>query len=154
MIDNLAPSLDMIVQRQNKDSVLSIPMRRCLRLYHRYEDDCPVVVPKPSFLLLEPLISDYPLAVPFTDRVCQSSNIVGGKGSSLALLSTLQHQLSVPSIRSFLPIMQWYLGGRTDSSGPRKQGPSVKRWMPAETCLKPHKWNSKDWISACTYGKG
>nr|CAD7445214.1 unnamed protein product [Timema bartmani] len=140
MIDNLAPSLDMIVQRQNKDSVLSIPMRRCLRLYHRYEDDCPVVVPKPSFLLLEPLISDYPLAVPFTDRVCQSSNIVGGKGSSLALLSTLQHQ--------------WYLGGRTDSSGPRKQGPSVKRWMPAETCLKPHKRNSKDWISACTYGKG
>ncbi|CAG2058331.1 unnamed protein product [Timema podura] len=96
MIDNLAPSLDMIVHRQNKDSVLSIPMRRCLRLYHRYEDDCPVAVPKPASLLLEPLITDYPLAVSFTDRECQSSDIVGGKGSSLALLSTLQHQVLVP----------------------------------------------------------
>nr|CAD7202238.1 unnamed protein product [Timema douglasi] len=58
----------------------------------RYEDDCPVAVPKPSSLLLEPLIRDHPLVVRFTDRECQSSNIVGGKGSSLALLSTLRDQ--------------------------------------------------------------
>nr|CAD7415178.1 unnamed protein product [Timema poppensis] len=60
----------------------------------RYEDDCPVAVPKPSSLLLEPLIRDHPLVVRFTDRECQSSNIVGGKGSSLALLSTLRDQVS------------------------------------------------------------
>nr|CAD7267393.1 unnamed protein product [Timema shepardi] len=72
--------------------------------WYRYEDDCPVTVPKPSSLLLEPLISDHPLVVRLFQNVncfflltreCQSSDIVGGKGSSLALLSTLRDQHSV-----------------------------------------------------------
>ncbi|XP_049815699.1 uncharacterized phosphotransferase YvkC-like isoform X3 [Schistocerca nitens] len=66
--------------------------------WYRYDGDCPDFPVSLSDHLLEPEVEGSHMVVTFSDRECQSSTIVGGKGASLALLSSAAcSQFQVPS---------------------------------------------------------
>ncbi|XP_049832053.1 putative phosphoenolpyruvate synthase [Schistocerca gregaria] len=66
--------------------------------WYRYDGDCPDFPVSLSDHLLEPEVEGSHMVVTFSDRECQSSAIVGGKGASLALLSSAAcSQFQVPS---------------------------------------------------------
>ncbi|XP_014666023.1 PREDICTED: uncharacterized phosphotransferase YvkC-like [Priapulus caudatus] len=65
---------------------------------YRYEGSCPVPIQNSTPLPREPEIENKDtLALMFSDLRCTSSQLVGGKGAQLALLSQLPSKFQVPS---------------------------------------------------------
>ncbi|XP_064640446.1 rifampicin phosphotransferase-like [Lineus longissimus] len=73
----------------------------CLaELHYRHDGSCPVFLEPNYSLLEEPQLTETDkdkLVVAFKDKACQSSELVGGKGSSLAMLTSLGDEVKVPT---------------------------------------------------------
>ncbi|XP_014666024.1 PREDICTED: putative phosphoenolpyruvate synthase [Priapulus caudatus] len=65
---------------------------------YRYRESCPVPIQKSASLPVEPEIKNPDaLVLPFSNITCTASQIVGGKGAQLALLTQLPSKFQVPN---------------------------------------------------------